>query len=606
MRLFLSFYFIFICIYANTQTERSFLDPSLAPFYHGVASGDPLSDRVIIWTRITLDPPEDTIEVAWYLGTDTSFSNILASGLTKTDLARDYTIKVDVTGLQPNTWYYYQFAFRGRKSVIGRTHTMPVGDVDSIRLVIMSCANYQHGYFNVYRDVALRNDVDYLLHLGDYIYESSANSSLADRFHEPDNELITISDYRIRHSLYKLDADLRLAHQQLPFITVWDDHETANNSWKDGAGTHDASVKGDWQKRKKSGIQAYLEWMPIRQPDINDSTKIYRSFNFGNLLDLYMLDTRLEGRDMQVNRDSPDLNNPNRRIISDRQFKWLVTNMKQSNATWQLIGQQVMMAPLIVLGTPVNTDQWDGYPVQRQQLYDSILSNNIQNIIVLTGDIHTSWANDLPLKGYISSTGDNAVGVEFVTTSITSSNAPFGIPSKAISAIFPHVKYANLINHGYFILDINKNRSQADFYNVTDIKSRNYNIVIDASWCTLSGTRFLQKAASITVGSSYPPLAPYKSPNKVNDRKHNLITLSSFPNPFLQQIVVQYYVYKPEITNIILIDKDNHEVLHHPLGLTKPGLNYIHFDGSNLAKGTYTIILKGEKGQSSKRLLMID
>jgi len=598
---------LLVSLWGAAQSDRSFLDPALAPFYHGVASGDPLPDRVIIWTRITLDPPVDPVSVSWQMATDTLFTNIVASGNATTTVDKDYTIKVDVTGLQPDSWYYYRFEYNGNRSLTGRTHTMPLGiNVDSIRLAVVSCSDYQNGYFNAYRDIALRNDVDYLLHLGDYIYEYAASSSLSDRNHEPATEIITISDYRIRHSLYKLDSDLRLVHQQLPMIAVWDDHETANNSWRDGAENHTPGTEGDWETRKKSGIQAYIEWMPIRQPEPNDTIRIWRKFNFGDLLDLYMMDTRLEGRDEQVGATSSQLNDPNRKIISSDQFNWLISGMKQSSAQWQVLGQQVMMAPLRVLGAPLNTDQWDGYPVQRQQLYDSVLINNIANMVVLSGDIHTSWANDLPLNGYNSSTGANSVGVEFVTTSITSENSPLGVPSSLISTLFPHVKYVNLDNHGYYILDLNKTRTQADFYNVNTITSRSYTVSVDASWYTLDGTRYLQQAAGVTVGGVYPPLAPYNTYTTGIKENNNVITIGAFPNPFYSQVVVQYYTYQPEAMRIIVTNLDGKVILEKNLGLSVQGLNYAHFDGSQLASGMYIITLQGEKSKASKRLLKVD
>lgn len=598
---------LLVSLWGAAQSDRSFLDPALAPFYHGVASGDPLPDRVIIWTRITLDPPVDPVSVSWQMATDTLFTNIVASGNATTSVDIDYTIKVDVTGLQPDSWYYYRFEYNGNRSITGRTHTMPSGsNVDSIRLAIVSCSDYQNGYFNAYRDIALRNDIDYMLHLGDYIYEYGASSSLSDRNHEPATEIITISDYRIRHSLYKLDSDLRLVHQQLPMIAVWDDHETTNNSWRDGAENHTPGTEGDWQIRKKSGVQAYLEWMPIRQPDPNDTMRIWRQFNFGDLLDLYMMDTRLEGRDEQVGATSSELNNPNRRIISAEQFAWLTAGMKQSSAKWQVLGQQVMMAPLRVLGAPINTDQWDGYPIQRQQLYDSVLTNNIANMVVLTGDIHTSWANDLPLTGYNGSTGANSAGVEFVTTSVTSSNSPLGVPSGLIATLFPHVKYSNLDNHGYYILDLNKNRTQADFYNISTIDARSYTVSVDASWYTLDGTRHLQQAASVAVGGIYPPLAPYNTGTTGIAENHNVVTIGAFPNPFYSQVVVQYYTYQPEAMRIIVTNLDGKVILEKNLGLSVEGLNYAHFDGSQLASGMYIITLQGEKSKASKRLLKVD
>lgn len=599
--------FVLISFGGIAQSDRSFLDPALAPFYHGVASGDPLPDRVIIWTRITLDPPVDPVTVTWQMATDTLFTNVVASGNATTSVNKDYTIKVDVTGLQPDSWYYYRFEYNGQRSLTGRTHTLPMGaNIDSLRFAVVSCSNYQNGYFNAYRDIALRNDVDYVLHLGDYIYEYGASSNLFDRNHEPAHEIITITDYRIRHNLYKLDPDLRLLHQQLPMIAVWDDHETANNSWKDGAGNHDTTTEGDWQQRKKSGVQAYIEWMPIRQPNPNDTIRIWRQFNFGDLLDLYMMDTRLEGRDEQVGATSSELNNPTRKIISAEQFEWLITGMKQSSAKWQVLGQQVMMAPLKVLGNPINTDQWDGYPVQRQQLYDSVLMNNIANMVVLTGDIHTSWANDLPLSGYNSSTGANSAGVEFVTTSITSENSLLGVSSGLISTLFPHVKYVNLVNHGYYMLDLNKNRTQADFYTISTINSRAYTVSVDASWYTQDGTRHLQQASDFSIGGIYPPLAPYNTGTTGVNENFKVITLSAFPNPFYSQVVVQYYTYQPEEMRIIVTNLEGEVIIEKNLGLSLEGLNYAHFDGSQLASGMYSITLQGAKSKASKRLLKVD
>lgn len=272
---------------------RSALDPELTPFYHGVASGDPLPDAVIIWTRVTPGEPMESIEVQWRVSRDTTFNNIVASGVFVTNEDRDYTVKVDVTGLEPNTWYYYEFSALERNSLIGRTKTAPVGGVDQLRFATVSCSNYPAGYFNAYQKIVDRNDVDAVLHLGDYLYEYGGSNIL------PNTDIVQLADYRIRHSVYKLDSMLRNAHQQYPWIVTWDDHESANNSWRGGAENHNTSTQGPWIDRKIASVRAYDEWMPIRMPDEEDQFRIYRKISYGDLADIFVLDTRLYDRDLQ-------------------------------------------------------------------------------------------------------------------------------------------------------------------------------------------------------------------------------------------------------------------------------------------------------------------
>jgi alkaline phosphatase D len=234
------------------QSTRSLPDEELFPFYHGVASGDPLEDRVIIWTRVTPVEAKDNVEVAWRMATDTGMVNIVAEGVFDTNLGRDFTVKVDVENLNPGTWYYYDFMALDNYSLRGRTRTLPSGDVDHLRFAVASCSNYEHGYFNAYKHIAFRNDLQAVLHLGDYQYEYQVggySAFIEGRQNEPANETITLEDYRIRHSHYKLDEDLRAAHQQYPWFTVWDDHEFANNAWVGGAENHDAG-EGLWSDRK--------------------------------------------------------------------------------------------------------------------------------------------------------------------------------------------------------------------------------------------------------------------------------------------------------------------------------------------------------------------
>ena len=278
-------------------------DSATVHFTHGVASGDPLADRVILWTRALPGSGENkALSVRWQVASDAEFSQVVAEGETRTDVKRDYTVKVDAKGLQPDARYFYRFSVEGRYSATGRTRTLPVGNVSSFRLGVASCSNYPQGYFNAYRHMA-QSDIDLVLHLGDYIYEypegGYANPVALEqlgRHVEPLGETLELEDYRMRYGLYRTDADLQLLHQQHPFVCVWDDHELANNTWHSGAQNHNDG-EGDFFQRMRSARQAYDEWMPIRTSLDGDQGPIYRSFQIGDLADLVMLDTRLHGRD---------------------------------------------------------------------------------------------------------------------------------------------------------------------------------------------------------------------------------------------------------------------------------------------------------------------
>ncbi len=429
-------------------TERSTVDTSLVPFYHGVASGDPTPNAVIIWTRVT---PEvaGTINGTWRVALDTNFTSIIQSGTFSTDSTTDYCVKIDVIGLQPNTWYFYEFTALGRNSLTGRTKTAPVSGMNQLRFAFVSCSNYPNGYFNAYDRVRERNDVDAVLHLGDYIYEGGGTSAVRTEQQLPSYEIIRLADYRQRYSSYRLDASLRKVHQQYPFITVWDDHETANNSFTNGSSSHTPATEGPWNLRKAAGQQANDEWMPTRLPEAGNPNKIWRKISYGNLADIFMLDTRLYDRSLQ----GGNTNDTTRHLIGNEQMEWLKTELINSTAKWKILGQQVMMGNLTPFGILVNNDQWDGYNVDRKKLYDIILNNNIKNVITLTGDIHTAWAMDLPYNTstYNSNTGAGSVGVEFVCTSITSSSSPIPLDPlyPLVSTLLPHIKYVNLNKKGY-------------------------------------------------------------------------------------------------------------------------------------------------------------
>lgn len=596
--------------------SRSELDPAKYPFYHGVASGDPLADRVILWTRITLDPVQSPVSVTWEIATDTLFTTPVNSGTASTDSAQDYTIKVDATGLSANTWYYYRFNYDTLHSVIGRTKTLPTGSVNNLRFAVASCQDYQRGYYNAHNSIAKRNDLDAVLFLGDFTYEKGISDTIVlGRVHEPANRTVTTLDYRQRSSQYHLDPDLQESQRQYPWISVWDDHETANNSYTDGAKAH-YPEDGSWYDRKVAAILTYQQWMPIRMPDPNDTFRIFRRFTFGDLVDLNMIDTRLYDRSKPVDGLVPvsnaEVNDSTRTMVGPAQMTWLENNLDSSTAQWQVLGQQVIMAPLVTSGnnaTIVNPDQWDGYPFERQRLYDHITSHNIENVVVLTGDIHTSWANDLPLPGYDTSNRENSVGVEFVATSITSNNElpPFASES-LIYGLAPYVRYVNLYMHGYYVLDVRPNRVQADFKFVSTITEKPYQDTLGPAWYVNDGEHHLNPANAHSVAqNTYPALAPNNYlTTGIAKLQDNITTLSAYPNPFMSQVIIQYNTWKPEPVTLQVYNADGKLMLANDLGVSTQGLNHAQFDGSNLPSGFYRVVLRGKSSAKGEAMIKVN
>lgn len=561
-----------------------------------------MADAVIIWSRITLNET-DPVTVNWRMATDTLFNNVVASGMATTDSTSDWTIKVDVTGLAADTWYYYDFEYDGSRSLIGRTRTAPVGGVDHLRFGVVSCQSYENGYYHAYRDMVNRNDIDCILHLGDYIYEYATgglSAGVPGRTVEPETEIISLSDYRTRYSHYRLDADLRDAHQQFPFICVWDDHETANNSWTDGAENHTEGAEGLWVDRKANGIQANMEWLPIRQPDPNNPEKEYRDFSFGDLADLNMLDTRLIERDEQGSGNAND-----RSLIGFEQRHWLYDNLSASTAKWKVLGQQVMMAPLTAFGFPVNDDQWDGYPAERDSLYDHVVGNSIDNMVVLTGDIHTSWANDLPGDNYNSNTGDGSVGVEFVVTSVSTTSSPINIGINIIQLANPHMKFIDLSQKGYLILDLTQDKAQSDWFFVSDITEPEFTTSWGAGFYTNDGDNHLTEASSEAPAGVYPPLAPLFDENSSVgiETVEQPVILSSYPNPFIDEFVVQFNLFEQDRLSMSLTDMTGKTVIEKDLSTQREGLHYLEVNGAPLQAGMYILTLRTSRSVIQKRMI---
>ncbi|WP_165728015.1 alkaline phosphatase D family protein [Pseudoalteromonas sp. 31A1] len=516
---------------------------SAIEFKHGVASGDPLSHALIIWTRATTSQLTSEVIVAWELASDSQFKNIIRSGREQTDKSRDFTIKIDVQDLTPNTEYFYRFIGLNTQSPIGRAKTLPVSNIEQIKMVVVSCSNYPAGYFNAYTDAAKQKDLDVVLHLGDYIYEypmggyATQNAENIGRQLAADNsgEIITLSDYRKRYAIYRTDKGLQALHAAAPFIAIWDDHEVANDTYKEGAENHTPD-EGDFFKRRAAAIQAYYEWLPIRPPRGEQSPQIYRTFDFGNLISLHMLDTRVIARDkqlaysdyknletkqMDVARFASDLNNTNRQLLGNTQLNWLTSAITKSNAKWQVLGQQVLMtkmwlpteifsqsdrtkipqvlkelvaikkavlankavtpAQLARVNTlmPYNLDAWDGYPSEREALYKSVTALN-KKLVVVAGDTHNAW------HGTLKNAKGESVGVEFATPGVTSpgmehylalNTAQAKQMADSLSLLINDLNYCDLSHRGYMLLTITKEQITTDWRYIDNINSPSYNIV---------------------------------------------------------------------------------------------------------------------------------
>jgi alkaline phosphatase D len=518
-------------------------------FLYGVASGDPLGDRVILWTHARYPESSAAVGLRYEVATDAAFTTLVSQGTAVANAETGFTVKVDATGLRPGTAYFYRFVHEGIPSPVGRTRTLPA-TAASLKLAVMSCTNYPTGLFNVYGEVA-RSDAEFAIHLGDYLYEyaadgyASSGAAALGRVSVPANELLTLADYRARHAQYKSDPDSKTLHANLPMIAVWDDHEIANDAYRDGAENHTPATEGAWAARRAAALQAYHEWMPIRTG--TDRAKIWRSFDFGGLVSLHMLDTRLIGRDRQVDiaalaglagtaaRDAAlaAYASPTRQLLGTEQLEWLQSRLAASTATWQVLGQQVLMArmefPVSVLAalntsdtspaaqaagqkaitdyltaratpaaarTPAqvalmdpsinprlgyNLDAWDGYIAARETLLGTAARLK-KRLVVLAGDTHNAWHSDLTLKGLADpTTAGLKVGEEFATASVTSPGLEEylrALPAAQVKAIFEGVvddlNWMDPSRRGYLKMTFTATEARGEWFFVDTIGSRSY------------------------------------------------------------------------------------------------------------------------------------
>ena len=547
-------------------------------FNYGVASGDPLTDRVILWTHAKYSGFADSVVLTYQVATDASFSTIVSTGSVTASESTGYTAKVDATGLTAGSEYYFRFVRDQWISPVGFTRTLPASSATSVKFAVFSCTLYSAGYFNAY-DHATKSGAQYAVHLGDYIYEygsdpakfGNSEAVTLGRVTAPANDIVSLEDYRTRYALYRTDPNLKALHAAMPWITVWDDHEFTNNAWVDGAENHNSTTQGPWSARKAIAARVYHEWMPIRTQDTANLLKIYRRFDFGNIFSLHMVDTRIEGRDKQydaygdadggITRYVTALttrSDATHRMMSTTQQAWLTNGMAASTATWQIMGNQDIMArmwfPASVLqaqatatvspttanlqavttaisnfltakGTkavggqgaltptqvalldkttnprlPYNLDSWDGYPLQRETILQTIKAQG-KKFITISGDSHNGWFTNL------TTLTDEKVGVEFAGSSVTSpgfESAGLGGLASSLdgTAVVPggfgmglglvdDLNYVDTIRRGYLLMTATAISVKGEYVYVDNIKTTTYTASI--------GKTITVKASDMTV-----------------------------------------------------------------------------------------------------------
>ncbi|PSJ39014.1 alkaline phosphatase D family protein [Allosphingosinicella deserti] len=507
-------------------------------FTHGVASGEPTASSVLLWTRfVAANDSKLRCEIA----TDDQFTSVVGGGEVQAHGERDHTAKLVVGGLAPGRWYHYRFiAPDGSKSPVGRTRTLPQGEVSRFGIGLFSCSNLGYGWFNAYAHAAGRDDLDLIVHVGDYLYEygagtyPSAKELVPGRLIQPDHEMVALADYRLRYAAYRADPDLQRLHQRFPMIAQWDDHEFTNDAWKDGAENHQPESEGDWAARKAAAERVYREWMPI-------ADKRYDQFEIGSLATLFRLETRIEARDKQLDLGAAlagqaDLtktlndfragpwSDPSRTLLGATQEKWLGDGLARSTRAgtrWQILAQQVIMGNLRFpleatnwvspnapekarqraqaavaasrAGLPFNLDAWDGYPAARGRLIRQAQESDA-NLVVLAGDSHNAWANNL-------SDGASKVGVEFAGHSVTSPGfeayapqVPAATIAAGLRAANPGLAFTDTSRRGYVSLELTPDQVTGAFHFLSGIKERATTLAETRRFSVQHGARVLQGA----------------------------------------------------------------------------------------------------------------
>lgn len=477
------------------------------PFSLGVASGDPLPDGFVLWTRLAPRPretgggmPMEPVKVRWQVAEDEAMTRVVQRGETIAQPSWAHSVHVEVAGLRPERWYWYQFKCGDEVSPIGRTRTMPLvgAAVERLRFAFASCQKYETGYYTAFEHMA-REDLDLVFHLGDYIYEKADKETSVRRHHTP--EIFTIDDYRARYAVYKSDPALQAAHAMTPWMVTWDDHEVSNNYANAISEKPDRYTEEQFLVRRAAAYQAYFEHMPLRRSALPSGPDLllYRRLEFGRLASFNVLDTRQYRTDQPqgdgVKPADPVLLDPRGTILGERQRDWLFDGLAGSTAAWNVLAQQVMVARVDRKPGPdvaVSMDKWTGYEYERQRLLRHFRDSHVSNPVVLTGDVHDNWANELPPN--FDDAAEQSVGVEFVGTSISSSGDGEDQPAYTASLLEenPFVKYHNA-ERGYVRCEVTPGEWRTDYRTVPYVSRRGAPITTRASFVVESGRPRLQR-----------------------------------------------------------------------------------------------------------------
>lgn len=510
-------------------TAAQFIEGNKVVFAHGVASGDPDQNSVVIWTRIS--GLSALVKVGWFVATDAAFEHVVASGVFNTDNSRDHTVKTVVDGLKSGQSYFYKFSVEDAFSPTGQTKTLPVGHLEKLGLAITTCSNYPFGYFNAYDAIAKDSSIDFVLHLGDYIYEygeqgfGGETGKRIGREHQPAHEIVSLDDYRKRHAQYKTDHGSLAMHARHPLIVIWDDHETANNPWMGGAKNHQSN-EGSWSARLSASMQAYYEWMPVRDAvSVSERLNYWRHYKFADLASIITLESRHTGRSQQISyhdhlpsiqseqqaqafADSV-LNDPKRTLLSKDMESFLKKELSESVSSgrrWRIIGNQSVIANSIApdlddpvlndlcedltvgqqamlderrqLGKfqlPSDLDTWSGYPVARERFYQMAKDANVQDLLVVSGDSHSYWQNAL------FDDDAQSMGVELGVTGVTSPRSIMALGPEIMqrfdalnTANNKEIIWSDGRHRGFIVLHVDHERTHADYVTVSNVESPTY------------------------------------------------------------------------------------------------------------------------------------
>jgi len=571
MKLFLAIMLSLTVFEVNADALNLYADSAHAPFYLGVASGDPTSTGVIIWTHLTTSLPEAT--VGYEVATDSLFNFLVSSGSFATNDSLDHTVKIDVSGLNSNTSYYYRFLFDNRFSAIGKTKTAPESSINNLIFAVVSCSSIYSGYFNAYRQIANLTNLDGVIHLGDYIYDDMVTN---EEVRVPDSLPVNpqnLADWRRIHKFWLLDPDLRLVRQSHPFIQLWDNHDT------DG-------LYFDCEE----SAEAFMNYIPVRQ-NPNNFQKIYRKLSYGNLVDILILDVALwRGIDsLTASEDS---------YLGNEQFNWFSNEIKNSTAKWKIIGSQKMVNNWSIGAAfgGANQNAWDGFPAERSRVLNLIDSNTIENVMFISGDSHVSMAADLPYTPYTTATynqttGEGSLCVEFAPPSVSRGNFDEkGIPEVLVNTLLQtsyqenkHHVYAELIQHGYGLLRINQDSVRAQFW-YCDIEQISASNTLGKELILMNGENHWKRNST--------------APNAIREGEKNGSTLLSklYPNPANDEIQFDIKLEKPSDLHLSIDQVATSKKISHYSSIIIPKVSdkHIIIPVQELPNGLYMLTVECE------------